>query len=128
MDRDATKTLFHPFETEALPLPEADSRFLFFGAGPDFRLPEGFGATLACVQGFRPAFLQLQRRGIAVSPHAEGEGYDGALVLCDRHRGRNELWIAEAIDRVRPGGLIVVAGGKEDGTASLRKRLERSED
>jgi 16S rRNA (guanine1207-N2)-methyltransferase len=45
-------------------------------------------------------------------------------VLAGRHRGRNELRIAEALERVAPGGLIVVAGGKDEGIASLRKRIE----
>ncbi|RVD72195.1 class I SAM-dependent methyltransferase, partial [Mesorhizobium sp. M4A.F.Ca.ET.029.04.2.1] len=46
------------------------------------------------------------------------------LVLAGRHRGQNELRVAEAIERVAAGGLIVVAGGKEDGIASLRKRID----
>jgi 16S rRNA (guanine1207-N2)-methyltransferase len=123
MNGDAARTLFHPFETEALPLPAAGARFLFLGAHPEYRAPEGFAATLACVQGFRPTFLQLAKRGLAVTPRAEGEGHDGALVLCDRHRGRNELWVAEAIERTRPGGLLVIAGGKQEGIDSLRKRV-----
>ncbi len=46
------------------------------------------------------------------------------MVLAGRHRGQNETWLAEAIERVKPGGLVVMAGGKTDGIASLRKRLE----
>ena len=56
-------------------------------------------------------------------PRAEDEGFDLALVLAGRHRGLNELRIAEALERVGEGGLVVVAGGKDDGIASLRKRL-----
>jgi 16S rRNA (guanine1207-N2)-methyltransferase len=123
MKDDASRTLFHPFETEALPLPPAGARLLFLGAHPEFRAPKGFAATPACVQGFRPAFLALKRRGLAVTPRVEGENFDGALILCDRHRGRNELWIAEAIERTRSDGLLVVAGGKQDGIDSLRKRI-----
>ena len=44
-------------------------------------------------------------------------------MLCGRHRGRNELDIAEALERVADGGTGLVAGGKEDGVASLAKRL-----
>lgn len=123
MSAEPIKTLFHPFETGALPAPAAGTDFLFFGAQPEFRLPDGFAAALACVQGFRPTFLSLQKRGLPVTPRAEGDAYDGALVLCDRHRGRNELWIADATERVRRGGLIVVAGGKLEGIDSLRKRV-----
>jgi 16S rRNA (guanine1207-N2)-methyltransferase len=46
-----------------------------------------------------------------------------ALVLAGRHRGQNELRVADAIERTEAGGLIVVAGAKDDGIASLRKRL-----
>ncbi|MGF7009050.1 class I SAM-dependent methyltransferase [Aminobacter sp. BE322] len=121
--RDALKTLFYPFEAEALPLPAKGSRALFLGAEPGFRLPDGFGAGLKLVQGFRPQFLSLQGSGHDVAPRAEGEGYDLALVLAGRHRGLNELRIADAIERTGEGGLIAVAGGKDDGIASLRKRI-----
>ncbi len=119
----ATKTLFHPFETDTLPSPAAGASILFLGAEPGFRLPDGFDALILAVQGFRPAFLKLQRQGRKVVPLAEGEGYDMALVLASRHRGESELRVAEALDRVRPGGLIVVAGAKDDGIASLLKRV-----
>lgn len=123
MSRDALKTLFYPFEAEALPLPGKGARALFLGAEPGFRLPEGFGAELSLVQGFRPHFVSLQSAGHHVVQRAEGEGYHLALVLAGRHRGLNELRIADAIERTSEGGTIVIAGGKEDGIASLRKRL-----
>jgi 16S rRNA (guanine1207-N2)-methyltransferase len=98
---------------------------LFLGAEPGFRLPEGWGAELNAVQGFRPDFCALEDMRLAsVSPRAEGDGYAVALVLAGRHRGRNELLIATAIERTAPDGLILVAGSKDDGIASLRKRLE----
>jgi 16S rRNA (guanine1207-N2)-methyltransferase len=127
MDRDAAKTLFHPFESGDLPLPSQDQRVLFLGARPGFRLPEGFDAKLAVVQGFRPDFLALQREGLAVVPEPAGDGYDLALVLAGRHRGENELRLAEAVARVKPDGLVVMAGDKTDGVASLRQRLVRNE-
>lgn len=120
-------TLFHPFESGALAAPEA-GRFLFLGAEPGFRLPDGFGAELHFVQGFRPHFRALELAGHKVTPTSEGNGFDGALVLAGRHRGQNEAWIVEAIERVAPDGLIVVAGSNDDGIASLRKRMESGED
>lgn len=124
MAAEPLKTLFHPFEAEALPLPQKQAHVLFLGAEPGFRLPDGFDAALHLVQGFRPHFRALQASGYTVTPRAEGSAFDAALVLCGRHRGQNELRIAEAIERVSPGGLIVVAGGKEDGVDSLRKRID----
>ncbi|TRC73529.1 class I SAM-dependent methyltransferase [Mesorhizobium sp. WSM4307] len=124
MSAEALKTLFHPFEAEALALPRKGERILFLGAEPGLRVPSGFEATLHLVQGFRPYFRALQAAGFSVTPQTEGDGFDAALVLAGRHRGQNELRIAEALKRVAPGGLVVVAGGKDDGIASLRKRVD----
>lgn len=120
--RDALKTLFHPFESGAVKVPPT-GRFLFLGAEPGFRLPEGFGATVHAAQGFRPHFRALEAAGHKVSPNPEGTRFGGALVLAGRHRGQNEDWIAQAIERVVAGGLIIVAGSTDDGIASLRKRI-----
>jgi 16S rRNA (guanine1207-N2)-methyltransferase len=123
MSADAQRTLFHPFETGDLEAPGKGRRVLFLGAEPRFRLPDGFGAELHLVQGFRPHFRALANAGFQVTPRVEGTNFDGALVLAGRHRGQNEAWIAEAVERVVPGGLIVVAGSTDDGIASLRKRM-----
>ena len=123
MTAESLKTLFHPFEAELLPLPRQGARVLFLGAEPGFRLPGGFDALLHPVQGFRPHFRALQASGYMVTPRAEGSAFDAARVLTGRHRGQNELRIAEAIRRVAPGGRIVVAGGKDNGIDSLRKRI-----
>jgi 16S rRNA (guanine1207-N2)-methyltransferase len=103
--------------------PPAGARALFLGARPGLRTPDGFNASLSLVQGFRPDYLALQREGHAVSPVCEGDGYDAVLVLAGRHRGENELRIAAALDRAREGVLILVAGGNDDGIASLAKRI-----
>jgi 16S rRNA (guanine1207-N2)-methyltransferase len=123
MPRDALKTLFYPFEAELLAMPGQGTRALFIGAEPGFRKPQGFDAKLSLVQGFRPHVLALAAAGHDVTARAEEDGFDITLVLAGRHRGLNERRVAEAIERTAPGGLIVVAGGKDDGIASLRKRL-----
>ena len=46
MSRESLKTLFHPFVTEAVALPAAESRWLFLGAEAGFAKPEGFAAEL----------------------------------------------------------------------------------
>jgi 16S rRNA (guanine1207-N2)-methyltransferase len=125
MSSEATRTLFHPFETGGLPVPPEGERVLFLGAEPGFRLPPGWAAPIDAVQPFRPFFRLLQEAGLPVKPRVEGRDYSSALVLAGRHRGRNELWLADSLERTVPGGLIVVAGGKEDGIVSLRKRIGR---
>ncbi|MBZ9796683.1 class I SAM-dependent methyltransferase [Mesorhizobium sp. ES1-4] len=123
MSAEALKTLFHPFEAAAVSVPGKGERILFLGAEPSLHLPTGFEAALHLVQGFRPHFRALQAAGFTVTPQPAGDGFDAALVLAGRHRGQNELRVAEAIECVAEGGLIIVAGGKEDGIASLRKRV-----
>ncbi|KGD98267.1 class I SAM-dependent methyltransferase [Rhizobium sp. YS-1r] len=120
MSRDALKTLFHPFATEAVPMPGEGARVIFLGAEAGNALPGEFGAQITAVQPFRPLFRAL---GEGAVPEPEGEDYDGALVLCGKHRSENEDRVAEALQRVKPGGVIVIAGGKEDGIQPLRNTL-----
>lgn len=123
MTKDALATLLHPFESGVLKAPGENARVLFLNAKPGFTLPAGFGGDIAAVQGFRPDYLALKRAGLDASPEPAGDGYDLTLVLCGRHRGQNEAWVGEGLRRTRPGGLVVIAGGKTDGIASLRKRV-----
>ncbi len=125
MSRDALKTLYHPFAAGLLDLPGEGQRFLFLNAEVGQRLPEGFAAGIEAVQPLRPLYRALEAARAQVTPTVAGEGYDGALVLCGKHKGANENNIAEALKRVRAGGTIVIAGGKEDGIQSLRKRIDR---
>lgn len=121
--RDAVKTLFHPFETGVLDAPVAGTRVLFLGAEAGFRKPDGFEAEMEAVQGFRPLYNTLQKQGIDAQPEITGSDFDMALILMTRHRGENENFVAEAIARTKAGATIVIAGSKEDGVQSLRKRL-----
>jgi 16S rRNA (guanine1207-N2)-methyltransferase len=123
MTRDALKPLFHPFASGELDVPSPDAQVLFLGAEPGFVLPDGLSQDLHLVQGFRPDFLALQKVGYVVSSTVPDGPFDAALVLAGRHRGQNELRVADALERVVPGGLILVAGSKDEGVASLRKRL-----
>ncbi|OOG74388.1 Ribosomal RNA small subunit methyltransferase C [Ensifer sp. M14] len=127
MSRDALKTLFHPFETGVIDPPGEGERVLFLGAEAGYRLPEGFGASIAAVQPLRPLYRALEAQRADVAPVVTGEDYDVALILCGRHKGENEDRIAEALKRTRDGALIVIAGGKEDGIQSLRKRIAKFE-
>jgi len=120
---DAVKTLFHPFETGVLDAPAAGTRVLFLGAEAGFRKPEGFEAEMEAVQGFRPLYNTLLKQGIDAQPEITGSDFDMALILMTRHRGENENFVAEALARSKPGATIVIAGAKEDGVQSLRKRL-----
>ncbi|TCT41093.1 class I SAM-dependent methyltransferase [Martelella mediterranea] len=124
MSRDTLKTLFHPFESEVIAMPESGRKCLFLGAEPGYRLPDGFEAEVDAVQPLRPHYNALEKAGSAVTPEA-GEGpYDLALILLTKHRGENENRIVEALQKTVPGALIMIAGSKEEGAQSLRKRLK----
>lgn len=125
MSRETLKTLFHPFVTEAVALPLAGSRVLFLGAEAGFAKPEGFEAELSLVQEFRPEFLRLAAGHLNPTPAIEGDDFDVALVLASKHKGLSEDRVAEALQRVKTGGTIVIAGAKEDGILPLRKQLDR---
>ncbi|WP_457581932.1 class I SAM-dependent methyltransferase [Ensifer canadensis] len=127
MSRDALKTLLHPFETGVIDPPGEGERVLFLGAEAGYRLPEGFGASIAAVQPLRPLYRALEAQRADVAPVVTGEDYDVALILCGKHKGENEDRIAEALKRTRDGAVIVVAGGKEDGIQSLKKRIAKFE-
>ena len=123
MIRDAVKTLFHPFATGTLAVPGEGNRILFLAAEAGPRLPEGFAADIVNVQPLRPLFRPLSVNGAYVVPEVEGDAYDGALILCGKHKGENEENVAQALTRVKEGGLIVLAGSKEDGVQPLRKQI-----
>jgi 16S rRNA (guanine1207-N2)-methyltransferase len=123
MQDDHLKTLFHPFDTALLDAPGSGARVLVLNAPSGLRVPADWRAELTLVQDMRPGCLALERAGLRGLPRAEDDGYDVALVLAGRHRGQNELWVAEALERLRTGGMLVFAGGKTEGVASLRKRI-----
>src|SRR3954471_3333022 len=120
----AAATLLHPSAAPALTSPGPRARLLFLDALPGFTLPAGFGRSLLAVQPFRPDYLALARQGWSVVARLEGaDPFDATLVLVGRHRGRTGRLIAEALERTVAGGLVVIAGAKDDGIGSLRKRL-----
>lgn len=114
----------YPFERGLVAMPGPGSRGLVLNAVPGMRRPEGFEADLFLVQDLRPLYLPLKNSGQDVSPVPEGAEYDLAVVLAGRHRRQNEGWIAEALQRTCPGGTVLVAGGKTDGIASLKRRVD----
>jgi 16S rRNA (guanine1207-N2)-methyltransferase len=119
----AIDTLFLPFASGDIDPPAEGARLAFLNAAVP-PLPGDFaGSALACEQGFRPAFLALQRAGLDTVPHlAAAEGaFDGCLVLAGRHKGENQALVARACALVKPGATVVVCGEKTVGIQPLRK-------
>ncbi|WP_367716505.1 class I SAM-dependent methyltransferase [Nitratireductor sp. GISD-1A_MAKvit] len=116
-------TLLFPFERGLIDPPGEGERVLFLGAPGGLLLPSDFSGNLTAVQGYRPDYLALSQAGVSVEPEPVGEGYDTALVLLGRHRRENEQRLSEALERTRPGALIVASCAKKDGGGSVRKRM-----
>jgi hypothetical protein len=111
MTRDTPAPLFYPFETGDLAMPSADARAIWFGAAPGMRPPGNLRAALDCVQGFRPDPSRFN------ALDCECRRQQAARVMISRsclqaRRGQNEAWLAEAIERNRPGGMLALRGGK----------------
>lgn len=123
MDDSTVKTLFLPFETGDVPTGGSDARWLFLNASlPPADAPLA-KAKLHAVQGFRPDYLRLQNAGFQVSPEAPGEKFDGALILVSRHRGLTRFMADQALDQVTGGGMIILAGAKNDGIAAIAREV-----
>jgi 16S rRNA (guanine1207-N2)-methyltransferase len=126
MANGALQTLFLPFEDEILPSPDNYSKWLFLGAEAERSVADMWKSRLMCLQPFKPDYLALQRAGFDVVPRLVGdEQFDGSLISLGKHRGRNEDWLAQALDHVRPSGRIVVSGDKKLGVDSFHKTVTR---
>lgn len=78
-----------------------------------------------CVQGFAPDHDRLAARGIAVTAEVpEGAVFDAALVQIVKGKAATLGSIAEALVALRPGGLLMVDGQKEEGIEAILKVLK----
>ncbi|OOY31450.1 class I SAM-dependent methyltransferase [Thioclava sp. F36-6] len=77
---------------------------------------------LVAIQPEKPDHDVLAQRGVRVSPTAEGS-YAAAIIFAPRAKAEARALIAEACQRVAPGGPIYVDGVKTEGIDSLLKEL-----
>ncbi|MEO0327682.1 MAG: class I SAM-dependent methyltransferase [Pseudomonadota bacterium] len=97
-------------------------RVCFLNAEPLPDLDSHLKEKLICEQGNRPSFLALEKLGYNAIPIIESEErFSASLVLAGRNRKVNEANLSRTWNMTKPGGLVVVAGGKTEGIASLRK-------
>lgn len=81
---------------------------------------------VTCVQGFAPDHDQLAARGFSVVPDLpEGETFGAALVQIVKARAGTMASIAEALTVLRPGGILMVDGQKEEGIEAILKALRQ---
>ena len=78
-----------------------------------------------CVQGFAPDHDLLAARGLSVTPDLpEGESFATALVQIVKAKAGTLGSIAEALGALRPGGVLMVDGQKEEGIEAILKALK----
>jgi 16S rRNA (guanine1207-N2)-methyltransferase len=101
-----------------------DGRCVAFMARGDADLAALGASEILAVQGFRPDHDRLRARGIDVVPGLEDQaGFDAALVQIVKSRTSTLSAVAEAFGAVRPGGLIIIDGAKEEGIEAILKAL-----
>ncbi len=121
MDDGAIKTLFLPLATGDVETGGEAARWLFLNASVPPQDIDLAKSQIIAVQGMRPDFNALNGAGFAVTATLPDDTFDGALVLVSRHRGQTRAFINQTMDRVKPGGMIIVAGSKNDGIATAAK-------
>ncbi len=82
-------------------------------------------SNLHCEQADRQLFLGLEYHGFKVSPFLlPGEKkFQICLVVIGKFKAKNEAMISRARALAESDGLIIVAGAKNTGVGSLRKRI-----
>ncbi len=79
---------------------------------------------VTCVQGFKPDVDRLTARGLTVVTEAGGI-FDTALVQIDKSRVATSSAIAEALAHLKPGGLLLIDGQKDEGVEAILKQVRR---
>ncbi len=117
---DAAKALFHFLDQEAIPRPQPGRGFFLRAEAPP-ALARQWQQALICEQSFKPAYDRLRQAGYAVEREIGGEGFDLGLCLLTKHRAENLANIGRAWRALRPGGVVVCAGGNDVGIASVER-------
>lgn len=86
----------------------------------------GFGgSSVLAVQGFRPDHDRLAARGIDVLAELpDTQTFDAALVQIVKSKLRTQSAVAEALGAVKPGGLIIIDGAKDEGIEAILKAVK----
>lgn len=123
----ALETLMLPFADGSLAWPEDGA--LFLRARDGWPLHERKLPGLVCEQSFKPEFDALQRAGFAVrgpdSARDDGRRHALVLLLPPRQRDEARALFAEALARVRPGGVVVAGMANDAGAKSGEADLAR---
>lgn len=122
----ALETLMLPFVEGSLSWP--DDGALFLRARDGWPLRQRALPGLACEQSFQPDAAALKRAGFEVREPASAGARDDwplALLLPPRQRDEARALFAEALARVRPGGVVVASMANDAGAKSGEADLAR---
>ncbi|MHC5306446.1 class I SAM-dependent methyltransferase [Bartonella sp. LJL80] len=114
-------SVFLPFDQGILAFPTKNESWLAAGlvAVPDLEWQE----RLTMVQPWRPDFLAQSKAGFRCQPTFPERAipFDGAMLQLGKHKGLNQNRFLDILERVKPGGLIIVSGDKTVGAAPMAK-------
>jgi len=121
----ALATLLLPFATGALAWP--DARVLFVNARDGWPLHSVPRQRIVCVQDYKPHADALQRGGLAVATHVDGETFPLVLLLPPRQRIQARAELARAVQCASIGGTVAASiannEGARSGEADMRRLL-----
>lgn len=122
------ETLLLPISNGTLPLADK-ARVLFLRARMGSELKELSGSDLTCVQSFAPDRDKLENAGhqvIADVTDAEGAaGYDFVLLLPTRQKQEARALLAQAIQHVRDGGVVLSCASNTEGAKAHESDMKQ---
>ncbi|HTH16432.1 MAG TPA: class I SAM-dependent methyltransferase [Magnetospirillum sp.] len=121
---DAVKALQHPFATGLLPRPRGHAFFLRAETDPE--LDDGWRRALVCEQSFKPAYESLRAAGFTVEAELPDDGYELGLCLMTKHKAETLANVARAWRALKPGGVLVCAGGNDVGAGTIQKAFAQA--
>ncbi len=100
-------------------------RGLFLRAEADIALDATWKDKLLCVQGFKPLHDVLQSRGFETATHYPADRqFDLVLLRLTKHKLESLGLIAQGLAALAAGGILHVAGAKDEGIESIEKLLK----
>ena len=119
----ALAALFHPFETGQLAWPESGD-VLLMGARAGMPLREHRRDGLVFEQSFKPSHDAVLQAGL-VQADPDAADYAMILLLPPRQKDYARAQYVRALERLRPGGVLVLAQANADGAKSCQADLQR---
>lgn len=123
-DEPVLRALLTPFDQRELAWPE-HGRILFLGARTDGAWHDRVTGKLVCQQSFKPFTDVLERNGLPVGTPEPGERFDLVMLLPPRQRDERRIMLAQALDHVTPGGVILTAVANQAGARSAQADMQQ---